>query len=379
MKAKPPMRRVLILSASAGAGHLRAAEALEVAARDAFPDLYVENHDVLALTNAVFRRLYAKTYLDLVNTAPHLLGMLYDWLDRPVENDFGERLRRRVQKLNLRKFEKLVCDGNWDLVISTHFLPVELISQLRTEGKLSVPQVTVCTDFATHRLWVNQPCERYFGATAEGAEYLEFFGVPARTIEVTGIPIHPEFSRPYDVEALRRKHHLSAQRPVVLQMCGGFGVGPVARIFESLLSVETPLDVIAIAGRNEELRRQLESLAHSDRHQVQVLGFTTEMPELMTLADLLVTKPGGLTTSEALACGLPLVVANPIPGQETRNSDYLLENGAAVKIDHPSQLALKVSRLLADRHRFAAMKANAKSLGKPRAAFEVLERSLEIL
>jgi processive 1,2-diacylglycerol beta-glucosyltransferase len=372
-------RRVLILSASAGAGHLRAAEALEVAAGEAFPDIYVENHDVLALTNAVFRRLYAKTYLDLVNTAPHLLGMLYDWLDQPTENDFGERLRRRVQKLNLRKFEGLVRNGKWDLVISTHFLPVELISQLRTDGKLSVPQVTVCTDFATHRLWVNQPCERYFCATEEGAEYLEFFGVPANTIGVTGIPIHPDFSRTHDKETLRRQHHLSGNRPVVLQMCGGFGVGPVAKIFESLLSVETPLDVITIAGRNEELRQQLEALPRPDRHHVQVLGFTREMPELMAVADLLVTKPGGLTTSEALACGLPLVVANPIPGQETRNSDYLLENGAAVKIDHPSQLALKLSRLLADPNRFAAMKANANALGKPRAAFDVLEQSLAIL
>src|SRR5262245_58021664 len=142
---QPPSPRILILSASVGAGHLRAAEALEAAAREAYPGLHVENHDVLTFTNAVFRRLYGKTYLDLVNTAPHLLGMLYDWLDQPVKSDFGDRLRRRAQKLNLLKFEKLLRKGNWALIINTHFLPAELIAQLKQNDKLDVPQVTVCT------------------------------------------------------------------------------------------------------------------------------------------------------------------------------------------------------------------------------------------
>lgn len=373
--------RILILSASAGAGHLRAAEAIEVAAKEAHPELYVVNHDVLTLTNAVFRRLYAKTYLDLIDTAPHLLGMLYDWLDKPIKpgHDFGERLRRQVQKLNLLKFEKLVRNGNWDLVINTHFLPAELISQLRLKEKVGVPQVTVCTDFATHRLWVNQPCERYFCATEEGAEYLEFFGVPRDSCEVTGIPIHPDFGRAFDRAALLRKHNLSGDRPIVLQMCGGFGVGPVEAIFKSILSVEKPLEVIVVAGRNEELKQELDALERSDRHRVHVLGFTREMPDLMAVSDLLITKPGGLTTSEALARGLPLIIANPIPGQETRNSDYLLENGAAVKIDHPSQLALKLSRILSDKSQFDRLRENARQLGKPRAAFDVLDSSLALL
>ena len=369
--------RVLILSASAGAGHMRAAEALEAAAREAYPDLYVENHDVLTLTNAVFRRLYAKTYLDLVNTAPHLLGMLYDWLDKPVKNDFGDRLRRLVQKVNLLKFEQLVRKGNWDLVISTHFLPVELIAHLRRRKKLNVPQVTVCTDFATHRLWVNQPCEQFFCATEEGAEYLGFFGVPRKSVEVTGIPIHPDFGRAKKRAALLEKHGLKGDRPIILQMCGGFGVGPVEAIYKSLLSVESPLEVIVVAGRNEELKRELQKIDRPKRHNAVVLGFTKEMHELMAMADLVVTKPGGLTTSEALACGLPLIVANPIPGQETRNSDFLLENGAGVKIDHPSQLGPKLTRILADKSRLKQMQEKAKKLGRPDAAFDVLKRSLE--
>jgi processive 1,2-diacylglycerol beta-glucosyltransferase len=369
--------RVLLLSASVGAGHLRAAEALEAAARQAHPGVYLECHDVLKLTNAVFRRLYGKTYLDLVNTAPHLLGMLYDWLDRPVKKDFGDRLRRLVQKLNLLKFEKLVLRGNWDLVISTHFLPVELIAHLRREGKVDVPQVTVCTDFATHRLWCNQPCEQYFCATQEGAQYLEFFGIPRETIEVTGIPIHPDFSTAKDRSALLVKHCASEDRPIVLQMCGGFGVGPVEAIYKSLLSIDTPLHVIVVAGKNEALKQELSQLAVPPRHRASILGFTKEMHELMAIADIVVTKPGGLTTSESLASGLPMIVANPIPGQETRNSDYLLENGAGVKIDHPSLLAGKLSKILTDETQLTRLQANARKLGRPRAAFDVLERSFK--
>jgi processive 1,2-diacylglycerol beta-glucosyltransferase len=305
--------------------------------------------------------------------------MLYDWLDQPVKNDFGDRLRRQVQKLNLLKFEKLVRKGDWDLVISTHFLPVELIAHLRLAEKVRMPQVTVCTDFATHRLWVNQPCERYFCATEEGAEYLGFFGVPRETVEVTGIPVHPEFGRPVDRDAVLKKHGLPGDRQIILQMCGGFGVGPVEKIYKSILSVERPIAVVVVAGRNEQLKAELEAIERPDRHHVVILGFTKEMHELMAIADLVVTKPGGLTTSEALARGLPLVVANPIPGQETRNSDYLLENGAAVKIDHPSQLALKLARILSSGERLERMRASARQLGKPRAAFDVLDRSLKLI
>jgi processive 1,2-diacylglycerol beta-glucosyltransferase len=237
----------------------------------------------------------------------------------------------------------------------------------------------VCTDFATHRLWANQPCERYFCATEEGAAYLGVFDVPRELIDVTGIPIHPDFSRqPSRIDVLN-KHGLSAERPTILQMCGGFGVGPVEEIYRALLQSEKAINLIVVAGRNEKLKTELEAINRSSRHEVKILAFTKEMADWMAIADLVVSKPGGLTTSEALARGLPMLIANPIPGQETRNSDFLLENGAAVKIDHPCQLPIKLSRLFSDRSRLTAMQEAARRLGRPRAAFDVLERSLELI
>ena len=172
--------RVLILSASVGAGHLRAAEAVEHAFRELVPEGTVRNLDVLEMTNRVFQRFYGRFYLDLVNKAPHVLGYFYEcWTNRAnraatVATDFG----LMVEKMNLTKFSRFLNAEQWDLVINTHFLPAEIIASLRKAGKIDMPQVTATTDFETHRLWVNQPCERYFTATEEGALYLQHWGVP---------------------------------------------------------------------------------------------------------------------------------------------------------------------------------------------------------
>jgi processive 1,2-diacylglycerol beta-glucosyltransferase len=372
--------RILIMSASVGAGHLRAAEAVELALRRTRPDAIVKNIDVLQMTNRLFRRLYGKFYLDLVNNAPHVLGYFYDILDQPARPDNqSDKLRLLLQKLNLKPFIRFLQAEPWDLVINTHFLPAEIIASLRQAGKLSVPQVTATTDFETHRLWVNQPCERYFTATDEGAVYLKSFGVPASDILVTGIPIHPVFSEPKDRATLLAKHGLDDDRPVVLQLAGGFGVGPIEKLYRSLLTVEIPIQVVVVTGRNEELKTQLRKVHAPARHRVKVMGFTKELDELMAVADLVVSKPGGLTTSETLARGAVMVIVTPTPGQETRNSDFLLENQAAVKVNNLATLPYKVSRLLADPKQMAQLRSNVRRVARPRAAFEVVQKSLELI
>lgn len=371
-------KRILILSASVGAGHLRAAQAVELALRQLAPDAHVQNADMLEFTNAAFRRIYGKFYLDLVNKAPYVLGYFYDLMDRPPSAQRKtDRLRLAVEKLNLWPFIAFMRGQPWDVVINTHFLPAEIIASLRSRGELATPQFTVTTDFETHRLWVNQPCERYFTATGEGAAYLTHWGVPAVTIEATGIPIHPLFSQAKSREECLARQNLVGDRPIVLQLAGGFGVGPISEIFRRLLHIELPLDVVAVAGRNEALREQLAQIQPSERHRVKVIGFTDQIDELMAVADLVVTKPGGLTTSEALARGAVMAIVNPIPGQESRNSDYLLENGAAIKINNIATLAHKLTSLLADRPRLATLRANALRLGRPRAAFDIAQRAID--
>jgi len=371
-------KRILVMSASVGGGHVRAAQAVELALKQLDPAATVENVDVLRLTNATFRRAYAESYFDFVNKAPHLVGYFYDVMDRPTSRRrVRDKLRLLVEKLNLSNFRKLLEKEPWDLVLNTHFLPAEIIASLRQRGKLRTPQFIVTTDYETHRLWVNQPCEHYFTATDEGAAYLEYWGVPAKDITATGIPIHPVFSQPKDRAACLKRQGLVGDWPIILQLAGGFGVGPIEQIYRGLLAIEIPLEVVVVTGRNEEARKQLEGIEVPTRHRAKVLGFTTEIDELMAVADLVVSKPGGLTTSEALASGAAMAVVNPIPGQESRNSDFLLENGAAVKINNIVVLARKLAGLLREPERIQQLKRNALRLGRPRAAFDIARMALD--
>ncbi len=203
--------------------------------------------------------------------------------------------------------------------------------------------------------------------------------MPARDISVTGIPIHPVFAESNSAADCRARHGLANDRPVILQLAGGNGVGPIEELYRSLLAVEVPIEIVVVTGRNAAARERLETLPVPSPHRAKILGFTNEIDELMAAADLAVTKPGGLTTSEALARGLPLAIVYPVPGQEDRNSDYLLENGAAIKINHVPTLAFKITELLRDPPRLARLKANARRLGRPRSAFAVAEQSLAVL
>jgi processive 1,2-diacylglycerol beta-glucosyltransferase len=234
----------------------------------------------------------------------------------------------------------------------------------------------VTTDYDTHRLWVCEPAERYFVASAEGAAHLRHYGVAADRITMTGIPIHPTFTRPLGREEARARFGLDPARPVVLQLAGGFGMGPVERIFEAILRLEVPLQIVVVAGRNPRVRRALGRIPVPGRHRVAIMGFSTEIDALLAAADIVVSKPGGLTTAEVLARGAVMAMVNPIPGQESRNSDYLLEHGAAVKIKSLPTLPHTLSTLLANTGRLERVRSKACALARPEAVYEIARLAL---
>ncbi len=373
--------RILIASASVGSGHLRAAEAVALCLRRLRHGAIIRNVDVLSMGTPPFRWCYSGFYLALVRHAPQLLACIYNGVDRPLPPGPRPwyRLRVYLEKLNLRPFVRLLTSEPWDLVVNTFFLSGEIVASLRSHGQLHARQVMVTTDFEVHRNWVTEPCDRYFTATTEAARYLRCFGVPAGAASVTGVPIHPVFAEPKDAATCRRKHGLSLDRPVLLLLGGGEPLNSGEETLRALLDVEPAVEVVAVTGRNAEARRRLSAVTVPGRHRVRVLGYTDQMDELLAAADLVVTKPGGLTVCEALARGTGLVIVNPIPGQEQRNSDYLLENGAAIKINHVQTLACKVSELLGDPARLARLRANARRLARPNAARDVAEQSLALL
>ena len=374
------LRKVLLLSASAGAGHLRAAQALEKAFRELSPSTEVQNLDVLNYTNKVFRHFYSKAYIDLVNKMPEVPGWMYDKLDKPWQN---ERRRLALDKLNTRPLVKLLREYHPDLIVCTHFLPAEIVAWLRAKERLRSRQAIVVTDFDVHAMWLVHHYEKYFVAIDEARAYLEALGIPAEKISVTGIPIDPVFAETKDRIEMRKKHGLDLDRTTILLSAGGFGVGSVEPLIASLKAVQHRVQVVAICGRNEDLLKRLtKSTARAKADEnvlIKPVGYTQEMDEFMTAADLVLGKPGGLTTSEGLAKGLAFVIVDPIPGQEERNSDHLLEAGVAIRSNNLPTLAYKLNNLLADKARLEKMKANSKALGRPNAAREIVKRSTELV
>jgi processive 1,2-diacylglycerol beta-glucosyltransferase len=372
--------KVLILSVSAGAGHLRAAEALERAFLQMNAAHEVRHVDTLQYTNKLFRHLYSKAYIEMVNKMPEVLGWLYDHLDKPWKN---ERRRLALDKLNTRPFVKMLKEYQPDVVVCTHFLPAEIISWLRAKGRISSRQAIVVTDFDVHAMWLCHHYEHYFVALDETRLHLEKLGIPANKITVSGIPIDPVFSEEKSKREMRDKHGLRPDVTTILLSAGGFGVGPMEHILRSLINdLQSPAQVIALCGRNAKLKHRVDQLtatiAPGSLLSIKSVGYTSEMDEYMTASDILLGKPGGLTTAEALARGLIFVIVNPIPGQEERNSDHLLEEGVAIRCNNLPVLADKLDRLLKDPARLNLMRDKARSLARPHAARDVVNKLLSI-
>lgn len=377
------LKKILLLSASAGAGHVRAAQALEKIFKESADEnreaLEVSHVDVLEYTNKVFRHLYSKAYIDLVNKLPEVPGWIYDKLDKPWKN---ERRRLALDKLNTRPMVKLLREYKPDMIVCTHFLPAEIVSWLKAKERIASRQAIVVTDFDVHAMWLCHHYEHYFVAIDEARAYLEALGIPSDKITVSGIPIDPVFARHKDKFEMRRKHNLAPDRTTILLSSGGFGVGSVDALISALLHLQHSAQIVAICGRNQELKMRLTRLAARIQPNANVIvkpfGYTQEMDELMAASDLVLGKPGGLTTSEALAKGLVFVIVNPIPGQEERNSDHLLEGAVAIRCNNLPTLAYKLDRLLADSKRFARMQHNARGMARPNAAREIVSKLFKL-
>ena len=377
------LKRILLLSASAGAGHVRAAQALEKAFKEAAEESgevrEVHHFDILNYTNKVFRHLYSKAYIDLVNKLPEVPGWFYDKLDKPWKN---ERRRLALDKLNTRPLVKLLREYQPDMIVCTHFLPAEIVSWLKAKERLASRQAIIVTDFDVHAMWLVHHYEHYFVAIDEARAYLEALGTPAAKTTVSGIPIDPVFALQKDKSEMRAKHGLASNRTTILLSAGGFGVGSVEALIASLLPLQHRAQIVAICGRNEELKKRLTKLASRSKPDAMVtvkpVGYTQEMDELMTASDLVLGKPGGLTTSEALSKGLVFVIVNPIPGQEERNSDHLLEAAVAIRCNNLPTLAYKLDHLLDDTIRLATMQKNSQGMARPNAAHDIVRKLIEV-
>jgi processive 1,2-diacylglycerol beta-glucosyltransferase len=269
-----------------------------------------------------------------------------------------------------------------DITICTHFLPAEIISWLKAKKRVSFQQSIVVTDLDVHALWLCHHFEHYFVALEETRVHLEKLGLPGEKLTVSGIPIDPVFAQPKDRVAMRQKHGLQPGQTTLLVSTGGFGVGPIQDLIRALFELRHSSQIVVVCGRNQELKLKLDSmmakLPRNTQVAVKVVGYTDEMDEYMAASDMVLGKPGGLTTSEALAKGLIFVVVNPIPGQEERNADHLLEEGVAIRCNNLPALAFKIDRLLDDPARLEGMRDRVRQLARPHAAKTIVNKLLDL-
>lgn len=370
-------RRILLLSVSAGAGHVRAADALDAtvaALATQGGEVEARHLDVMDFVPSSFRRIYADFYLSLITRYPRIWGMLYRITGDARPDAVVQRMRRTIERLNTRRLRAAIADFAPDAIICTHFLPAEMLARQIRKGRVTAPVYLQVTDFDLHRMWVVPGMTGYFAASPEIAHRMHAVGLPAGRVHTTGIPVMPAFAGAHDRAALAQSFDMDPARPTYLVMGGGAGVGALDELADTLLSSGGDFQLVVLAGRNADMLARLRKLAggkHAGRLFPQ--GYTKHVEQLMACCDLAITKPGGLTTSECLAMGLPMIVNAPIPGQEERNADYLMEQGAAWKAIDAVALAWRLNALRDDPAHLAGMAARARAIGRPHAARDVID------
>jgi processive 1,2-diacylglycerol beta-glucosyltransferase len=366
----------LILSCSGGAGHIRAAEALHRTAQISGLPVRTEHYDVLDFTSKIFKRLYSESYLQMVNRAPELWGYLYEQSERKPYQKRG--LIKLFDQMNYKRYLDTLRSLEPDAIICTHFLPYISVSSELRKNNIKAPVFVVTTDFDVHQLWVDPIVERYFVYNEESAWQLNSKNVPLEKIFITGIPVMPEFQSVKKQEIVFTKLGIRSDRFTILILSGGFGIGRVKEIVEQTCKTLSVFDkknfnMLIVCGKNEKVKAEIQAIRFPPNVAPHIFGFVNNIHELMDTADLIVSKAGGLTSSEAMVKSLPMLIVDPIPGQESRNADIIVEHGAGWKAINLANLSYKLQRIIETPSILIRAKKATGILAKPKAAQTIIQ------
>lgn len=372
------MKKILVIYATAGIGHKKASLAVKQALDEIAPkDAEITIIDSLDHTSPFFKWSYLESYLLMVGKLPVFWGLMYYFTDNRFVNMIVSKLRRLNNWIASGKFRMYLIDSKPDVIVSTHFFASEVISAMKKAGELNSRLITVVTDYRLHSWWVNSGTDVYIVGSEEARKDLLRWGTDAAKVKVIGIPVEPAFTKSLDKEAIANRLGLKKGVPVILVLGGGFGVGPILEIVKTIEGIAAPMQILAICGHNESLVKQLESMKPSMKHHIDIFGFVQNVYDFMEVADILISKSGGITVSESLAKDLPLVVVSPIIGQETHNCDFLITNGAAVKADKISDLKGILEDLAAHPEKVQGMREAIGRIRKPMACYDIAKLALE--
>lgn len=373
------MNRILIFYGSYGGGHLSASRSIRDYIQSNYPDSEIMMVDCIEYINKLFNKVTTKAYVDFSKNARWIWKQLY----YGSESGGLARISNSINRIMAIKLDKLIQEFCPTLIISTHPFSSQMCAILKQKGKVNCTLATVMTDYAPHNQWLvaHEFVDYYFVAHEGMKEQLIERGVEPNKIYATGIPLSNRFLLNYDKPKILQEYNLSPEKKTILFFCGGeygFGKDKTFNRLKAIIDTFPNLQVIAIAGRNEKMKERFDALVEetNSRNTVKILSYTNQVPELMSVSDLVITKPGGLTTTESLASGLPLIIIDPLPGQEEENADFIEKSGAGIWIKENDDIQNILFDVLGNTYKLQDMKIRARLIAKKNSTKDICEKLL---
>lgn len=352
---------ILILSASTGGGHMRASKAIEGYMTQQNKDINVKIVDSLLYISPILNKTITGGYVYLATKTPKLYGKLYDLTNK--DHKFANFVTR-LNNIFANKLMPLIDDFRPDIIITTHPFPTEMVSRLKSKKEINIPLICIMTDYAPHKAWINNKVDAYIVANDDMVTKMTTQGVDSRCIYPYGIPVDEVFFEEKEKQLVIEELGLDKNLPTILMMAGSFGVSNVFDVYQNIIDIDIDFQIILVTGRNQKLYNHFEEVIGDTTKNTKLIYFTEEINKFMQASDIIITKPGGLTVTEALACNIPMAVFDAIPGQEEENADFLLKHNMAVRISDGNSCREAIVELLKDREKLEDMKEACKSFDK---------------
>lgn len=360
------MKKILIFYASYGGGHLSAAKAIKKHLDDNF-EVETDIVDCIQYVNKILNKVTTGAYNQMARNCPGLWGRIY----ANSQKGIFAHISSRANKIMSVKLQNLIKEKKPDIVVSTHPFSSQMVSYLKRKGKVNCKLITVLTDFAPHDQWLvgHEYTNAFCVSNKRMYEYLTNYGIVKEKVHVTGIPLSDKFSKKFDKSEIYKEFKLDENKPVILFFGGGeFGLGKdrTLQILRAVINNLPTYQIIAVSGRNKKMNQGFKDIVEetNSKDRVRIFDYTNKVPEIMSISTLVVSKPGGLTTSESLASGLPLLIINPIPGQEEENADFLVKNNAGIWLKKEDNLKEVLTGIFNNSDKIKNLKKNVEQIAK---------------
>jgi processive 1,2-diacylglycerol beta-glucosyltransferase len=368
-------KNILLLYITEVSGHHSASLAIEKSLKILSSEIEILNLNAFHYTNPISEKVVNRIYTAIIKRTPKIWDYVYD---NPQVKKSIDKLKNVVHKLNFSKLKKLFDKFQPDIIVCTQAYPCGMVAEFKRTHKSRIPLIGVLTDYVPHSYWLYENVDYFICPSEEIAQRLVKRGIPGDKIKPLGIPFDPDFNVPVNRTKVLEKLNFEPGISTILIMGGGQGLGPIKAIVNSLDKIEADLQMIVVTGTNKKLHKTLKNSIKKFKKKVCVLGYVNNINELMSVSDLIITKPGGITTSEALSKKLPMLIIKPIPGQEANNAAYLTQQKAALNIGNPKDINVIVEDLLLNPERLKRISESCGRISKPTAGIDIARFILDL-